>query len=75
MDNLARDAMVAQQAGMSYGKWKSLQPVAILKVKGSPKGLKLCAHCGTVFGGKNNQKYCTEECREKARYKKRRKVS
>jgi hypothetical protein len=31
MDNLARNAMLAKQSGLSYGKWKAMQPIVEIK--------------------------------------------
>lgn len=74
MDNLARNAMLARQAGLSYGKWKALQPATVPIKEAEPEGLKVCLHCEKAFSGRNNQKYCSLECREKAYNKKRRKT-
>ena len=39
-----------------------------------PEGRQVCPHCEKRFNGRNNQKYCSLECREKAYNKKRRKT-
>ena len=69
MDNLARNAMLAKQANMSYGKWKAMQPV-IEKVEKPadplPKGWKICQNCGKAFKTNKAQKYCDIDCRKKA---------
>ena len=67
MDNLARNAMLAKQAGMSYGKWKALQPRVEVKVQKETKPLtneSKCIRCGTVFykADKRKRLYCNEEC-------------
>lgn len=62
MDNLARNAMLAKQAGMSYGRWKALQkPV---KSKKQPDhNMLTCPECGTEFRkGNQKQKYCSYYC-------------
>jgi hypothetical protein len=62
MDNLARNALLATQAGMSYGKWKALQPVVVPEKKELPEGWRLCPGCGKEFTGRSNKKYCSPEC-------------
>ena len=74
MDNLARNAMLASQAGLSYGKWKALQPATAPTKEAELAGLKVCLHCEKAFSGRKNQKYCSLECRGKAYNKKRRKT-
>lgn len=67
MDNLARNAMLAKQAGLSYGKWKALQPIVpIVKKKEIPKGWKTCEHCGKIFKTKKAQRFCEVYCRQQA---------
>lgn len=66
MDRLARNAMLARQAGMSYGKWKAMQtPVVIIK---KPEGL-VCKYCGKTFP-KNKYRaraYCSDYCKYNAK--------
>lgn len=62
MDNLARNAMLAKQAGMSYGQWKSLQPPDKIEKK-IPEGWVVCKWCGKHFKPRTNQKYCDIDCR------------
>ena len=64
MDSLARNAMLARQAGMTYGQWKSMQkPVKI--VKKIPEGWKRCKGCDVVFKPRNSkQRYCDIICRD-----------
>lgn len=68
MDRLSRDAAAAKAAGMSYGKWKALQPKYEPKPL-KPKGRKevTCQFCGKVFYQSDNRhrKYCSE-CRHDA---------
>ena len=72
MDNLARDAMLAKQAGMSYGRWKALQkPKQVLRK--IPKGWIPCEHCGKYFKPKPKQRFCDITCRAEAYYLKTRK--
>ena len=70
MDNLARNAMLAKQANMSYGKWKALQPVVSAeKPETIPEGWKLCEYCKKPFKPFNGmQRYCEYSCREKGYY-------
>lgn len=71
MDRLAMNAMLARQAGMSYGKWKAMQePVQIVKPD-CPEGWVKCEYCGKPFkkfGGK--KRFCDIYCRERAYYEK-----
>ena len=72
MDKLAQDARAAREAGMSYGKWKSLQPVVIPETRS--KGIrKICLYCGSEFYQRFaiEKKYCDSDCRN-ADYKRRR---
>lgn len=69
MDRLARNAMLARQAGMSYGQWKALQPVVVPEKK--PEGWPRCEYCGTAFKPFHGKRFCNWECANAARYKKR----
>lgn len=73
MDNLARDVMLAKQAGMSYGQWKAMQPQQQAKQKALPEGHKKCIGCGKVFyTADKRQIYCDAVCRIQAnQYKNR----
>ena len=73
MDNLAREVMLAKQAGMSYGQWKAMQPKQQAKPKELPEGYKKCIGCGKVFyTDVKVQKYCDAVCRVQAnQYKNR----
>jgi hypothetical protein len=74
MDNLARNAMLAKEAGLSYGKWKALQPVVEPKRKLLPEGWKECPWCGKDFKGRSNKRYCDIECRLQD-YNRRRRIT
>ena len=63
MDRLARNAMLARQAGMSYGKWKALQPVVEAKKPEIPEGWIKC-ECEAVFKPRGDHKLCPD-CRRK----------
>lgn len=68
MDNLARNAMLAKQANMSYGRWKAMQkPVPIVKAK-IPDGWIACEHCGKPFKPKTKraQRFCDVGCQKQA---------
>ena len=71
MDRLARNAMLARQAGMSYGKWKALQPIVKVEEKPIPEGWRKCEYCGKHIKKKQGRKFCDIYCREQA-YKPRR---
>ena len=73
MDNLAREAMLARQAGMSYGKWKALQPPQEERPKELPKGWKKCECCGKPFKMRQGKRFCEIDCRTKA-YEARRRI-
>ena len=65
MDNLARNAMLAKQAGMSYGQWKALQPRVEYKKK-PEEGMKKCPYCGNYFKPRKNNIYCDPYCQKRA---------
>lgn len=70
MDRLARNAMLAKQAGMSYGKWKAMQETIQIKKKESPEeDMKVCPYCGKKFKPKSKkQKYCDITCQQQHWY-------
>ena len=62
MDKLAKEAGLAWDAKMSYGKWKALQPIKEIQTK-----VKNCAWCGGFIAGKAVKgKYCSTECKNTA---------
>ena len=69
LDNLTRDVLAAERAGMSYGHWKALhpktKPKVTKKVKEDPGKLyRNCIICGKKFEVKYpNHVMCSEECR------------
>ena len=66
MDKLSSDAMLARKAGMTYGKWKALQPVVKFERK-IPKDWKVCEFCGKAFmPNQKNQRFCDIGCRTDA---------
>jgi hypothetical protein len=60
--------MLAKQAGMSYGKWKALQPIVPAKKNDIPEVLSPCEWCGKTFKPRKNKRFCGSSCRDKARY-------
>lgn len=79
MDRLARNAMLARQAGMTYGKWKAMQPVVPIEKKGViPDHWVRCEECGKAFPPKGSKRFCDLECRriayEKTRYDKKKRA-
>ena len=66
MDRLARNAMLAKQAGMSYGQWKALQPIVTVEKQKIPEGWKTCKHCGKPFKPIQGKQFCDIYCRQKA---------
>ena len=72
MDQLTLDCIAARKAGMTYGKWKALQPRVEVVMpeqeveepeveKGIPK--QLCRTCGKEIVGHANRRYCNDDCR------------
>lgn len=67
MDNLARDTMLAKQAGLSYGQWKAMNLSTMPKKKAViPDGFRPCEHCGKPFRRTNGKRFCDIECRNRA---------
>ena len=62
-DKLARENAQAIAAGMSYGKWKAMQPVVAVDPKVIPDGWKRCEYCGKLFKGAVNKRFCDYYCR------------
>ena len=65
MDNLARNAMLARQAGMSYGKWKAMQPIVQIVKPEIPEGWQKCDGCGVAFFSKRKKRFHDEVCRQR----------
>ena len=70
LDNLTKDVLAAEAAGMSYGQWKALHP----KTKEEPKKpakkedpgkiYRNCRVCGARFEVKYpNHQICSGDCR------------
>ena len=68
MDRLARNAMLARQANMSYGKWKAMQPREEPKKVDEdvlPEWFRECKECGKPFKPRGKQIFCEYYCRQK----------
>ena len=72
MDQLTLDCIAARKAGMTYGKWKALQPVgapvAVVEIEPEevPKrAVRTCKNCGrevpAIMHG--SVKYCSIDCK------------
>lgn len=72
MDNLARCAMLAKKAGVSYGNWMAMHGEKDIKKKEEPipDGWKPCEYCGKLFRARGTKRYCEPECRNSDYYKK-----
>ena len=66
MDRLARNAMLAREAGMTYGKWKALQPVVEVEKPDVPKDMVICEWCKKPFKQRCHKRFCNDECRVQA---------
>lgn len=70
MDKLEQEVHQALAAGMSYGKWKAMQPP--VKIEPKPDLIKvetkICAQCGCEFAVHDNypRKYCGARCKQLA---------
>lgn len=73
-DQLALDAAAAKAAGLSYGKWRAMQPPRKVETE-TPEGWCVCQHCGKKYKPKTRrpQKYCNYECQQQALYERNRK--
>ena len=67
LDQLTMDSIAAQKAGMSYGKWKALQPIVKVDLpETAPK--RLCKLCGGEIPPEfhKNRTYCSDQCFDEA---------
>ena len=68
-DRLSVEVAQALAAGMSYGKWKAMQPPDV-PTTSAPKAViqRTCQVCGKVFwqSDRYRRKYCSVECRYEA---------
>lgn len=66
MDNLTRDAIAAEKAGMSYGKWKAQHPFTNPDSKRYGQKILICKCkiCGIEFETTGQRKVtCSDKCR------------
>ena len=79
IDELSRDAMLAKQAGLTYGKWRALQweeeckknPEAkACKKEQIPEGWEKCEYCRKLFKKQTTKRFCDIYCRRMANYAK-----
>ena len=75
MDNLAKNAMLAREAEMSYGRWKALQyqqqkQETQPEPKGEiPEGWVPCEWCKKLFKPKTkHQRFCESYCQQQSFY-------
>lgn len=77
-DKLTQENAQALAAGMSYGKWKAMQPVVAREQKPTKPtyNVQKCEYCGVEFidGANSKRKYCTDQCCKNAWSKKRREM-
>ena len=74
MDQLSKDSVAAQQAGMSYGKYMAVKEQLTqrtMRVNPVPAGTEkwlTCPRCGKVFKrrARSAQKYCELYCQQEA---------
>ena len=73
LDQLTKDSIAAQKAGMSYGKWKALRP---MKTKPHKEPIEVvtdkptCIVCGKPLPEATRRKvYCSDECKDRCLYK------
>lgn len=65
-DSLARDVMLAKQAGMSYGQRKARQPIVPIAKREIPDGWRACEFCGKPFKPTQGKRFCDIWCRTEA---------
>ena len=69
LDNLTRDVLAAEKAGMSYGQWKAIhphtKPAEPRRARDEDgKVYRRCCICGAKFEVKYyNHVLCSDECR------------
>lgn len=70
LDQLTKDSIAAEKAGMSYGKWKAMQEPVAIEPKPIPGVVRydVCRYCGEEFPicTKRVKVYCSEYCRNHA---------
>lgn len=80
LDRLTRDAIAAQEAGMSYGKWKALHPHTPdeddekEQELDTDKEVAVCEYCGerfVKFKWQKTRRFCGAICQNKSNHEKR----
>lgn len=74
MDHLAREALNAKRAGLSYGQFKALKynPAAVELAPPQRKedeNIYKCETCGREFFSYTHRKFCSNSCRTLSYYK------
>lgn len=64
-DKLAQEVSQAIAAGMSYGKWKAMQPIENAEDK-ERENWTTCEYCGKAFKPKKGKRFCNVECQKLA---------
>lgn len=73
MDQLSKDAVAAQKAGLSYGRYMATKPQKAPAVRYPKKEKKIdegyrCVNCGMLIpAGVRSKKYCSPECANEMR--------
>ena len=72
MDQLTKDCIEARKAGMTYGKWKAMQPpkkkTPEQEEAEKPSG-KYCRVCGKMIPATSKRKvYCSNTCMNRYSY-------
>lgn len=72
MDNLTRDSLAAQAAGMTYGKYMVrkgvIQPIADTQSDYDPSRVKNCPVCDAAVPVGGKRIYCSKSCKNRAYY-------
>ena len=81
MDQLSKDSVAAQKAGMSYGKYMAMKerlaPKKAIEKKSAPEvpeNWQTCPWCGKSFKKRHRsaQKYCEPYCQQEAQKERQR---
>ena len=73
LDQLTRDVLEAEKAGMTYGKWKAMQSHRKPEPKTNPESDRRCKVCGKAIPlGSRRSTFCSDECKMQWDYKKNR---
>lgn len=71
-DQLDNDALAARRAGMRYGDYMAVKQRIQKGEAGLAGPRRLCQICGAPLTRKKQEKYCSEECRQVARDRRKR---